>query len=59
MWYSKEERNPLMKTFKVVKIFAKSGRRQVLRKGLNEADAQAVVRSYPDSSRSMVVYFSE
>ena len=48
-----------MKTFKVVKIFRVSGRRQVLRRGLSEADAQAVVRSYPDSSRSMVVYFSE
>jgi hypothetical protein len=52
----KTETSPL---FKVVKIFQKSGRRQILRRNLNESDAQKVVSSYSDSSRSMVVYFRQ
>ena len=46
-------------TFKVVKIFRVSGRRKVLRRGLSEIDAQTVVQSYPNSTRSMVVFFRE
>lgn len=42
--------------FKVVKVMRKSQRRQILRKGLTEAEAQRVVKSYPNSSRSIVIY---
>ena len=45
--------------YKVVKIGRKSGRHTTLRKNLSEADAQMVVKSYPDSSRSMVVYYAQ
>lgn len=48
-----------MKTYKVVKIFRISGRRKILRKALTEAEAQRVVKSYPGSTRSMVVYFQQ
>ena len=42
--------------YKVVKLFRVSGRRNVLRRYLTESEAQRVVNSYPDSSRSMVIY---
>lgn len=42
--------------FKVVKIGRKSGRRTVIERNLTEAEAQRVVKRYPNSSRSMVVY---
>jgi len=42
--------------FKVVKIGRKSGRRSILRRDLTENDARMVVKSYPNSTRSMVVY---
>lgn len=43
-------------TYKVYKVFRKSGRRQILRRGLSRYEAQKVVQSYPNSSRSMVVF---
>lgn len=43
-------------TYKVYKVFRKSNRRKVLRKGLTRDEAKAVVNSYPDSNRSMVVF---
>ena len=46
-------------TYKVVKIFRKSNRRQVLRRGLTREDAKQVVNSYADSSRSMVVFYKQ
>lgn len=45
--------------FKVVKLFKVSGRRQVLRRGLTRDEAKRVVSSYPDSSRSMVVFMKQ
>lgn len=42
--------------YNVVKIMRKSRRRVILRRNLIEADAQRVVKNYPDSSRSMVIY---
>jgi len=45
--------------FKVVKIMRVSSRRQILEKNLTEAEAQRVVARFPDSSRSMVVYFKQ
>ena len=46
-------------TYKVVKIFRVSNRRQVLRRGLTREEAQRVVNSYPDSNRSMVVFMKQ
>lgn len=43
-------------TYKVMKLFRVSRRRQVLRTGLTLEQAKEVVNSYPDSSRSMVVF---
>ena len=47
------------KLYKVVKIGRISNRRKILRRNLTEAEAQRVVKSYPDSNRSMVVYQSQ
>lgn len=45
--------------YKVVKIMRISGRRQVIRRNItNVEDAGALVKLFPDSSRSMVVYYS-
>lgn len=46
-------------TYKVVKIFRVSGRREVLARGLSLEDAKSMVNSYPDSSRSMVVFYKQ
>ena len=46
-------------TYKVVKIFRVSNRRQVLRRGLTREEAKRVVNSYPDSNRSMVVFMKQ
>ena len=45
--------------FKVVKIMRVSSCRQVLERNLTEAEAQRVVARFPDSSRSMVVYYKQ
>ena len=42
--------------YKVVKVFRKSQRREVIERGLMEAEAQRRVRSYPDRNMSMVIY---
>lgn len=42
--------------YNVVKIFAKSQRRQTLEKNLTRDEAKRVVNRYPDSKRSMVVF---
>lgn len=41
-------------TFKVVKYFQKSGRRQVIKRGLTREEAQSLVKTYPDRSGSLV-----
>lgn len=43
-------------TYKVFKVFRVSGKRQVIRTGLTRDEAMSLVRSYPDSNRSMVVF---
>ncbi len=43
-------------TYKVYKIMRKSRRRQIIRRGLTRDEAKQLVNSYPDSSRSMVVF---
>lgn len=45
--------------YKVVKIMRVSGRRKVLRRGLSLEEAKRVVNSYPDSSRSIVVFMKQ
>lgn len=45
--------------FKVVRVYRKSARRMVLERNLTEAEAQRVVKRYPDSSRSMVIYTAQ
>lgn len=46
-------------TYKVVKLFRVSNRREVLRRGLTREEAKRVVNSYPDSNRSMVVFMKQ
>ena len=46
-------------TYKVVKIFRKSARREVLRRGLTREEAKAMVNRYPDNNRHMVVFFKQ
>lgn len=43
-------------TYKVVKVFRKSQRRQIIRRGLTIEEAKRLTNSYPDSQRSMVVF---
>jgi hypothetical protein len=43
-------------TYKVVKIFRKSHRKQILERGLTREEAKRVVNRYPDSNLSMVVF---
>ena len=45
--------------YKVVKIMRISHRREVLRINLTRDEAQRVVQSYPDSTRSMVVFYEQ
>lgn len=40
-------------TYKVIKFY-KSGRRQILERGLTREQAQRIVKSYPDSNTSLV-----
>ena len=43
-------------TYKVMKIYRKSNRREVIRRNLTRDDAKLLVNSYPDSITSMVVF---
>jgi hypothetical protein len=46
-------------TYKVVKLFRVSRRREVLRTNLTLEAAQKLVQSYPDRAASMVVYYKQ
>jgi hypothetical protein len=46
-------------TYKVVKIFRKSQRREILHRGLSFEQAKAVVSDYPDSNTHMVVFMKQ
>ena len=47
------------KRYKVVKIMRISGRREVIRRNITELEtAQNIVKSYPNSTRSIVLYYS-
>ncbi len=43
-------------TYKVYKVFKKSQRRVILERGLTLNEAQQLVKTYPNSNTSMVVY---
>lgn len=43
-------------TYKVYKIFRKSGRRKIIRRGLTKDAAKSIVNSYKETSRSMIVF---
>jgi len=45
-----------MQKYKVIHIGRKSRRRKILRRNLTEAEAQRVVKQYPNNNRSMVIY---
>ena len=46
-------------TYKVVKLFRVSRRRQVIQRDLSREEAMALVNRYPSSQRSMVVFFNQ
>jgi hypothetical protein len=47
------------KRYKVVKIMRVSGRREVIRRNILDVEtARGIVNSFPNSTRSMVVYYS-
>lgn len=43
-------------TYKVYKVFRKSCRKSIIRRGLTRDEAIRICQSYPDSNRSMVVF---
>ena len=43
-------------TYKVYKIFRKSNRREIIKRGLTREEAKTIVNRYPDRSGSMVVF---
>lgn len=43
-------------TYIVFKVFKVSRKRQIIAKDLTRDEAKALVNSYPDSNRSMVVF---
>ncbi len=43
-------------TYKVYRIFRKSNRREIIRRGLTRDEAKTLVNSYPDRNGSMVVF---
>ena len=46
-------------TYKVVKIFRKSNRRELIRRNLTIDEAKRLVNSYPDKNNSMIVFFKQ
>lgn len=51
-----EAKTEKIRLYKVYKVFRVSCRRKVLARNLTLDEARRMVNSYPDSSRSMVVY---
>ena len=43
-------------TYKVVRVFKVSRRKEVLRRGLTRQEAMSLVDSYPSKSQSMVIF---
>ena len=51
-----EEPQKLYKVYKIGRKHGMSGRRQLLGKNLSREEAQRMVKRYPNSSRSMVLF---
>jgi len=51
--------NTYIGNYKVVKIFRKSNRREIIRRNLTIDEAKQLVNSYPDSNTSMVVFYKQ
>lgn len=43
-------------TYKVYRVFRKSGRRQIIEKDLTRDEAMRLVNSFPDKANSMIVF---
>lgn len=46
-------------TYKVVKIFRVSKRREVIERGLTMDEAKRLVKSFPNNGKSMVVFMKQ
>jgi len=46
-------------TYKVIKMFRKSGRKVLIDKGLTREEAKRVVNRYPDSNTHMVMFIKQ
>lgn len=46
-------------TYKVVKVFRVSRRRKVIERGLTREEAKRLVKSFPNSERSIVVFMKQ
>ena len=44
---------------KVVKIFRKSQRKEIIERNLTRSEAQRLVQSFPDKNNSMVVFYKQ
>lgn len=57
--YTAMEEKTYIGTYKVVKIFRKSNRREVIERGLTRDEAKRLVNSFPNNNRSMVVFMKQ
>lgn len=51
-----KQQSVIQPKYKVFKVGRKSGRKSILARNLSEPEAQRLVKSFPDSNRSMVCY---
>jgi len=45
--------------YKVVRVMRKTGNKKILYKNLSEDEAQTIVKRFPNSEKSMVVYYKQ
>jgi hypothetical protein len=45
--------------YKVVRVMRKTGNKKILYKNLSENEAQTIVKRFPNSEKSMVVYYKQ
>ena len=55
----KNETKEYIGTYKVVRIYRKSTRREVLERGLTREEAKKVVNRYSDSQKTIVVFMKQ
>ena len=46
-------------SYKVVKIFRKSQRKEIIERNLTRFEAQRLLQSFPDKNNSMVVFYKQ